>query len=449
MIAMSVPPVVAPAQAEAADLVGRWEGALNVGGTSLPLVIRVEADGQVFMDSPAQNARGIPVTELSETGGVVRFTVPVAHGRFEGARSADGQTWTGAWSQGAASLPLILTRAASTAEPAGPARPQTPVPPFPYAAETVTFPNAGAGITLAGTLTLPAGAGPFPAVVLLTGSGAQDRDETIFDHKPFAVWADALTRRGVAVLRYDDRGVGGSGGGGLDETSQDFATDAAAAVAWLRTRPEIDPARIGLMGHSEGGMIAPLVVQQGTAAAFVVMIAGPAVTGGELIAEQAHRIGAASGASAEQLAAADAVQRRLMSIIAQNAGDQEAARTAVEAELLAAGMPPASAANSADTMSGSYYRWFVAHDPAPALAVLQQPLLAIYGSKDLTVPADQNAEALARVRPDAEIVILPGLNHLMQTAGNGLPGEYGTIEETIAPAALTTVGDWIVRMTAR
>ena len=201
MIAMSVPPVVAPAQAEAADLVGRWEGALNVGGTSLPLVIRVEADGQVFMDSPAQNARGLVVADLVETGGVVRFTVPVAHGRFEGARSADGQTWTGAWSQGAASLPLILTRAATGAEPARPARPQTPVPPFPYAAKDVTFRNEGAGITLAGTLTLPEGDGTFPAVVLLTGSGAQDRDETVFDHKPFAVWADALTRRGVAVLR--------------------------------------------------------------------------------------------------------------------------------------------------------------------------------------------------------------------------------------------------------
>ena len=447
MIAISVPPVVAPAQAEAADLVGRWEGALNVGGTSLPLVIRVEADGQSFMDSPAQNVRGIPVTELSETGGVVRFTVPVARGRFEGARSADGQTWTGAWSQGTASLPLVLTRAASAAEPAGPARPQTPAPPFPYAAENVTFPNAGAGITLAGTLTLPVGAGPFPAVVLLTGSGAQDRDETVFDHKPFAVWADVLTRRGIAVLRYDDRGVGGSGGGTTEDTSADFAADAAAAIAFLRTRPEIDPARIGLMGHSEGGMTAPLAVFEGAPAAFVVMIAGQAVSGADIITEQAARLAQAAGASPDQVAEARRVQGEVMAAVVRNTDDGAAAARDVEAVLIAAGQSPAQAQASLRLLSSPWYRWFAAHDPAPALAGLDVPLLAIYGGKDLQVPADQNAEALARIQPDAEIVVLPGLNHLMQTAGTGLPGEYGTITETLAPEALSTVTDWIVRVT--
>ena len=250
----------APAQAVNADLVGRWEGAIRVGETVIPIVIRVAegSDGlRAVMDSPSQGARDIPVADLTETSGVVRFTVPAVAGRFEGARSEDGSTWTGTLFQGAASLPLILTRAAATVEVAAPpARPQTPVPPLPYAAEDVTFRNDGAGITLAGTLTVPQGAGPFPAVILLTGSGAQDRDETILGHKPFAVWADALTRRGVAVLRYDDRGMGGSGGGSMDETTADFATDARAAMDYLRTRPEIDANRIGLMGHSEGAMAA-------------------------------------------------------------------------------------------------------------------------------------------------------------------------------------------------
>lgn len=449
MMIEAVATATAQAEAKTADLVGRWEGALNVGGTSLPLVIRVEADGQVFMDSPTQNARGIPVTELNETGGIVRFTVPVAHGRFEGARSADGQTWTGAWSQGGASLPLILTRAATGAEPAGPARPQTPVPPFPYAAEDVRFPNEGAGITLAGTLTLPEGDGPFPAVVLLTGSGAQDRDETIFDHKPFAVWADALTRRGVVVLRYDDRGVGGSGGGTAEDTSADFAADAAAAIAFLRTRPEIDPARIGLMGHSEGGMTAPLAVLQGAPAAFVVMIAGQAVSGADIITEQAARLAQAAGASPDQVAEARRVQGEVMAAVVRNKGDGPAAARDAEAVLIAAGQSPAQAQAGLRLLSSPWYRWFASHDPAPALAGLHVPLLAIYGGKDLQVPADQNAEALARVQPAAEIVVLPDLNHLMQTAGTGLPGEYATIEETVAPVALTTVGDWIVRVTAR
>jgi pimeloyl-ACP methyl ester carboxylesterase len=451
----AVATATAPAQAEAADLQGRWEGAIRVGDASIPVVIRVAQgpDGLIaLMDSPAQNARDIPVAGLSEASGVVRFTVPMAGGRFEGARSGDGSTWTGTLSQGAASMPLILTRTAATAEvapPAPPNRPQTPIPPFPYAAEEVTFPNSGAGITLAGTLTLPEGDGPFPAVILLTGSGAQDRDETIMGHKPFAVWADALTRRGIAVLRYDDRGIGGSGGGTSEETSNDFATDATAAIAYLRARPEIDPGRIGLMGHSEGGMTAPLAVLQGAPAAFVVMIAGQSVSGADIITEQAARLAEAAGASPEQVAETRRVQGDVMAAVVRNKDDGPAAARDVEAVLIAAGQSPAQAQAGVRALSSPWYRWFASHDPAPALASLHVPVLAIYGGKDLQVPADQNAEALARIQPAAEIVVLPGLNHLMQTAGTGLPGEYSTIEETVAPAALTTVTNWIVGVTAR
>jgi pimeloyl-ACP methyl ester carboxylesterase len=440
------------AEAAQADLVGRWEGALNAGGTSLPVVIRVEQgpDGLVtVMDSPAQNARGIPVTGLSQSGGVVRFAVPVARGGFEGAVSADGGTWTGTWSQGSASLPLILTRAADAAEPVGRNRPQTPQPPFPYAAETVTFRNEGASITLAGTLTLPEGTGPFPAVVLLTGSGAQDRDETIFDHRPFAVWADALTRRGIAVLRYDDRGIGGSGGGGLNETTADFATDAQAAVAFLSTRSEIDPARIGLMGHSEGGEVAPLAVRNGAPAAFVVMIAGPAVSGADITTEQSARIAAAAGRTPEQVAEVRRLQGKIMAAVVANKDDGPAAAAAAEAVLLEAGTPPEQARSGNAAFASNWYRYFAAYDPGPALATLRIPVLAIYGGNDLQVPADQNSEALHRLQPSAEIVILPGLNHLMQTATTGLPGEYGTIEETVSPAALATVTDWVVKVTTR
>jgi len=442
----------AEVQATAAqvELVGRWEGALNVSGTSLPLVIRVEQgpDGLVtVMDSPAQNVRGIPITGLSQSGGVVRFAVPVVQGGFEGAISADGGTWTGTWTQGAGSLPLILRRAANAVEPAGPNRPQTPQPPFPYAAEDVTFSNAGAGITLAGTLTVPEGTGPFPAVVLLTGSGSQDRDETIFDHKPFTVWADALTRRGIAVLRYDDRGVGGSGGGGPNETTADFATDAAAAIAYLQTRAEIDPARIGLMGHSEGGATAPLAVQNGAPAAFVVMLAGPAVSGAEIITEQVALIAAASGRTPDQVAEARRVQGRIMAAVVANKDDGPAAAEAAAALLIDAGMAPEQARESAAPMTSGWYRYFVAYDPGPALAALTVPVLAVYADKDLQVPAAADAEALRRVQPSAEIVILPGLNHLMQTATTGLPSEYGTIEETVSPLALATVTDWVVKVT--
>lgn len=439
-------PAFAPVQQ--ADLTGRWDGALSVGGTSLGLTVRVEraADGvEAFLDVPAQNVRGLAVTDLSIDGGAVRFAVPVIQARFEGAASPDGTRWTGSWSQGGSAFPLILTRSEAEATPPEPDRPQTPAPPFPYAARDVTF--AHDGLTLAGTLTIPAGTGPFPAVVLLTGSGPQDRDSTLFGHKPFAVWADALTRRGVAVLRYDDRGVGGSDRGPLTATSEDFAGDAGAAIAFLASQAEIDPARIGLMGHSEGGMVAPLAVQNGAPAAFVVMLAGQAVPGADVITEQAARIAEVSGAGPDQVAQIRRIQGEVMAAVVRNKDDGPAAVRAAEAVLIAAGQTEAQARAATPAFASNWYRWFAAHDPAPALRSLEVPVLAIYGAKDLQVPADQNAEALRRLDPEAEVVVLPGLNHLLQTATTGLPAEYGTITETVAPAALAAVGDWIVRVT--
>ncbi|WP_309627290.1 alpha/beta fold hydrolase [Brevundimonas sp.] len=442
----------APAQAEAADLVGRWEGAIRVGDASIPVVIRVAQgpDGLIaLMDSPAQNARDIPVAGLTETSGVVRFTVPMAGGRFEGARSGDGSTWTGTLSQGPASMPLILTRTAATAEvtpPPPPRRPQTPVPPFPYAAEEVTFPNAGAGITLAGTLTLPRGEGPFPAVILLTGSGPQDRDETILDHKPFAVWADALTRRGIAVLRYDDRGMGGSGGGSSDETTADFATDAVAGMDFLRARPDIDAARLGLMGHSEGGLTALIASSNGAPAAFVVMIAGPSVSGADILTEQVKQIVLASGGTEAQALQTEAIQARFMLAVLNNRNDGPAAARAIEAVAAEIGQPAAQASVAARQMSSGWYRYFTAFDPADAIRALNVPMLAIYAERDRNVPAEQNASHLRSLKPDAEIVVLPGLNHLMQPATTGLPGEYATITQTLAPEAITAVTDWVARV---
>lgn len=430
-------------QAAAPQLAGQWNGVLSVGGQSLRIVLRVDAAGAAVLDSPDQGASGIPAVGPTLEGGVVRFSVPAVHAAFEGALSADGRTITGALSQGATAMPVVLTRTADTASVAGPSRPQTPVAPFPYRSEDVTFRNASAGIELAGTLTLPPGDGPFPAAILITGSGAQDRDETIFNHKPFLVWADALTRRGVAVLRYDDRGVGGSGGGTPDETTADFATDAAAALAYLRTRPEVDGRRIGLIGHSEGGVIAPMAAQEGGEPAWIVMLAGPSVSGGDILVEQQRRLATAAGQSPAQVESGNALQRALMDAVARNKDDAAGAARETEAILVAAGQPQAQAHAAVRPIVSPWYRWFVAHDPAPALAAVHVPLLAIYGGKDLQVPADQNAPVLARLLPAAGIVVLPELNHLMQTAGTGAPSEYGTIEETIAPEALKTVVDWV------
>lgn len=422
---------------------GQWDGVLSVGGQSLRIVLRVDPTGSAVVDSPDQVANGMPAIGPTMDGGVVRFAIPAVRAAFEGALSEDGRTLTGALTQAATAMPVVFTRTAETASVAGPSRPQTPVAPFPYRTEDVTFANVSAGITLAGTLTLPFGDGPFPAAVMITGSGAQDRDETIFDHKPFFVWADAMTRRGIAVLRYDDRGVGGSGGGTVEDTSADFATDAASALAFLQTRPEIDARRIGLIGHSEGGLIAPLVVQQGGEAAWVVMLAGPAVPGGDILVAQQRRLAMAAGASPVQVETSNAMQRSLMDAVARNKDDGEAAARETEAILVAAGQSETSARQAVRPIVSPWYRWFVAHDPAPALAALEVPLLAVYGGKDLQVPSDLNAPVLARARPTAEIMVLPALNHLLQTAITGAPGEYGTIEETLAPEAIQIVTDWV------
>lgn len=443
MILASMIAVAALQTAAAPQLAGQWDGVLSVGGQSLRIVLRVDPTGAAVVDSPDQGASGLPAVGPTLDGGVVRFSVPSVRGAFEGALSADGRTITGALTQGATAMPVVLTRTAETASVAGPSRPQTPVAPFPYRAEDVTFPNAPAGISLAGTLTLPPGDGLFPAAILITGSGAQDRDETVFDHKPFLIWADALTRRGVAVLRYDDRGVGGSGGGTPEDTTADFATDAAAAMAYLRTRPEIDARRIGLIGHSEGGVIAPLVAQNGGEPAWIVMLAGPSVSGGDILVEQQRRLATAAGLSSAQVENGNARQRALMDVIARNKDDAPAVERETVALLTAEGMAEAQAKEAVRPLVSAWYRWFVAHDPAPDLAAVHVPLLAVYGGKDLQVPADQNAPVLARVLPPAEIVVLPNLNHLMQTAGTGAPSEYGTIEETVAPEALKTVVDWV------
>lgn len=434
---------VAPVQAApAADLGGVWEGRINVGGQSIRVVFRVDADGDAVMDSPDQGARNIAVDRPTVDGGVVRFVVPVIRGQFEGARSDDGQTLTGVLSQGGVSLPLVLARTAATASIA--ARPQTPAPPFPYRSEELVFDNASApGVRLAGTLTLPEGPGPFPAAILITGTGPQDRDETIEGHKSFAIWADALTRRGVAVLRFDDRGVAASTGNFGVATGVDFASDVKAVFDGLAARPDIDPERVGLIGHSEGAIFANLAMDDGLRPAWLVTLAGPAVSGGEIITEQVRLIATASGAPAEAVESMVARQRLLMAAVAANADDAEAVRRQVETVALANGAPPAAAAQTAAAMSNAWYRGYVAYDPADAIRATHVPLLAVYGGKDLQVPADQNAPAVSRLKPDAEVVVLPGLNHLFQPAETGLMAEYGQIETTLDPSVIRTVVDWV------
>lgn len=446
LLAPAVAPVVAIAQVT--PVVGDWYGTLAIpSGQKLPLVFHIKPDGAAAVDSPNQMARGMPATVTLKDGKVTLALSAIPAG-FEGTVAADGQSLQGQWMQGGGALPLTMSRTAPVVN-----RPQTPKPPFPYRAEEVSYRNPASGLKLAGTLTLPEGAGPFPAVVLITGSGTQDRDETIFDHKPFLVLADALTRRGVAVLRVDDRGAGGSEKGDASAASiPAFATDVAAGVAFLRGRPDIDPVRVGLLGHSEGGQVAPLVAAEDPRIAFLVLMAAPGVDGTTLLLAQNRALFTAAGMPDDQVEIM--LKNRAERFAAgRDAKDTDDARVRLTEVLNRQGLPAASPERTATlALAAPGWRYFLATNPADALAKIKVPVLAIGGSKDLQVDAKTNLAAIrAALAGDQDVTVkeMPGLNHLFQTAKTGLVIEYGQIEETIAPAALSTIVDWTVAHAAK
>ncbi|HEX2204893.1 MAG TPA: alpha/beta fold hydrolase [Longimicrobium sp.] len=441
-------------------VVGNWEGALNAGAYRLRMQMVVARDSAgglaATIASLDQGGVKIPgtVTLQGDTG--VRVAIPVAlsvwQGRWAGADSLDG-TWT----QGGASLPLAFRRVARLSELR---RPQEPKRPFPYREEEVTFASAEEGARLAGTLTVPPGEGPFPAVVLVSGSGAQDRDESILGHRPFLVLSDHLTRRGIAVLRFDDRGVGKSTGSFAGATTEDFADDVRGALRFLRARPEVAAAKVGIVGHSEGGVIAPMVAAGSREAAFIVMLAGSGVPGDEILRAQGRLIARAAGTPAEAIERNAAVQARLLERV-KAGGDTAALRSDVRAmlrayadslsdeERRAGGISPAWVEAQTQQLTSPWYRFFIAHDPRPALRRVRVPVLAVGGSLDLQVPATENLAAIeAALREggnrDVRTVELPRLNHLFQTAATGAVSEYGTIEETLSPAVLDLVSGWIL-----
>ncbi|MCI0437064.1 MAG: alpha/beta fold hydrolase [Gemmatimonadetes bacterium] len=445
------------------DITGSWLGSLDVGGTTQRLVFNVERDSTgaltTKLDSPDQGVNGIPVSGTQVAGDSVKFIVAAVAGDFMGAFSADGTRIIGRWQQGGGVQPLVLRRGKVEA----PSRPQNPGLPFPYDATEVTFPNQADRITLAGTLTLPRSAGPHPAVILISGSGPQDRDESIMEHKPFLVLADHLTRNGIAVLRYDDRGVGKSTGMFATATSENFMSDALAATAYLRTRTGIDPARIGLAGHSEGGLIAPMAAAQSRDIAFIILLAGPGVTGEEILYAQGEKIMRASGVPDPLIERNRDVQRTLFTIVREEPDREKAAEqmrtqlrevvaamSPLERQALGVGGDDPGAAIEVQIrqVNSPWFRFFLSFDPATALSRVTVPVLALNGELDLQVPHDQNLPAIeAALRsagnPDVTARTLPRLNHLFQTATTGVPAEYARIQETFSPAALDLITSWI------
>lgn len=412
------------------------------------------------MDSIDQGANGIPLSPVTVDGNKLHFEVSSINGSYDG--TLDGDTIKGAWSQNGNVLPLEFVRGDAEKMP-GPNRPQEPKPPFPYRSEDVTVPGPG-GITLAGTFTAPNSGGPFAAVVLITGSGLQDRDETVAGHKPFLVLADYLTRQGVAVLRVDDRGFGKSTGDPSQATAEDIAQDAESAVAFLKTRKDVDSKKIGLVGHSEGGAIAPIVASRSKDVAFIVMMAGPGVPIEDLIVRQLSdmaRVGGASDAVINATAAAvhrmchvatTTTDTKLMGQQLDALADSLAAQVGASNPEMAR-MASQQAHGISDLIGTPGFRYALTLKPDEILRKVKQPVLAINGSLDLQVSAKENLPAIEKAlraggNKDVTVMELPGLNHPFQTAKTGSPMEYAAIEETMSPVALKTISDWILARTS-
>lgn len=449
---------------DAHPLVGDWVGTLVAGPQQLQIVYHIVdgGDGALTgtMDVPAQGAVGIPLSTVTFEDGSVSMTFPVpGGGTYEGTLDEGGGNVVGTFTQGGQPFPMDLAR--TNEAPGVPERPQEPKEPFPYSVEEVTFENREAGVTLAGTLTLPEGPGPFPAAVLVSGSGPQDRNESLLGHKPFLVLADHLTRSGVAVLRYDDRGVAESSGDFGTATSEDFAADALAGVAYVSDDPRVKSGAVGIVGHSEGGMIGPLAASRSESVDYVVMLAGPGVPGIDILVEQGRLINAASGQAQGMTDFNARIQVRLADVVREESDPEAAAsamRAAIQEEITALDPDLASTVREvfgADVIeqtigqiNSPWFRHFLHYDPRPALERTTVPVLALFGEKDLQVPPTQSSDEVKRAlerggNADATVLVLPGLNHLFQEAGSGSPAEYQQIEQTFSPMALAEVSDWI------
>lgn len=441
------------------NVTGDWHGLLDVPGSPLRLVFHITDTGDTYaatLDSPDQNAYGIPVTSTRYENRTLTMNVSNLSIEYVGVIEGDSIV-RGTFRQAGQVFALTLTRNPIRKQVVE--RPQDPKPPYPYKEEEVVFPNTADGVALAGTLTLPSQGGPFTAAVLISGSGPQDRNEELMGHRPFLVLADHLTRSGIAVLRFDDRGTGRSTGNFARATTADFAHDVQAAIAYLKTRKEIDRNRIGLIGHSEGGLVAPMVATKSGDVAFIAMLAGPGIRGKELIVLQSELISRTMGMKEELVERSRAVNEAVFDLVLKTASPDslrslitDYLRNALKENphiLAQSGMTEDTFVSmQASALSSPWMISFIRHDPAPVLEKVTCPVLALFGEKDLQVPPVPNAEAVTQAldrggNTRSTVKVLPGLNHLFQEARTGSPAEYGALSQTMSPTALDALSSWI------
>jgi uncharacterized protein len=432
---------------------GLWQGALESHGLRLRFQLHVSHDsnGELIaaLDSLDQLVSGLPAVKVTQKETAFHFEIPALASKYEGTLDATKSKIAGEWSQSEITEKLEFKR---SDQPLELRRPQTPSKPYPYREEEVTFSNAPAGVSLAGTLTLPKGPGPFAAAVLIAGPGPQDRDEAIANHKPFLVLSDYLTRKGIAVLRYDKRGVGQSTGSAEMATTLDLAGDVACAITYLKSRKEIDPGKIGLIGHNEGAMIAPTLAASSHDLPWIVLLGAPATKGEDTLLNQSDLIARAGGLSDAQVLASLNFDKQAYELVQKeqdSAVVKETLKTLVKESGLDTALPPAALDEQLQMMTSPWFRFFLAYDPLPDLKKTKCPVLALYGEKDLQVPPKINLPMLQKAFEDggnnqADVRQLPELNHLFQHAYSGSPTEYAAIDETFSPEALKMIGDWVL-----
>lgn len=440
--------------AGSAQIAGSWNGKLATPMSQLTLVVHIADSAGKYtatMDSPDQNARGIPVSKITFQDNTLYFEVGNGVITYDGTLVSD--SISGTFKQSGMSFPLTLRKGSIEAK--AHVRPQEPKPPFPYKSENIRFSNPEAGgIQLAGTLTLPEKGSAFPAVILISGSGPQDRNSTVMEHKIFLVIADYLTRHGIAVLRFDDRGTAESQGDFAAATTADFATDVQAAFEYLKDRKEIDTKKIGLIGHSEGGIVAPMVAAKNKEVAFMILLAGPGFTGKEIMAKQNAALARQSGSSPERIDQLVKGNREIYNLIINAKNDATLKEQLIEkiSALLPETMTPEQKSEIAHVqaaqMSSPWMKYFLANDPTDYLKKIKIPVLALNGSHDIQVPAEENIAAIKNALQTAgnkkvTTHIFPGLNHLFQHARTGMPDEYIQIEETFAPEVLKFMAEWM------
>ncbi len=443
----------------AQSIVGKWNGIIKVMGNEMNLAFNIAKTDTGFkstMDSPDQKAFGIPCSFTSFEN--KKIIIKIEAGKIEYAGTLQNNTIDGIFTQGAFTAPLQLTTNVITSTKK--TKPQEPLPPFSYYSEDVFFTNQKDSVTLAGTLTLPAKGQKCPIVILVTGSGPQNRNEEIMGHKPFLLLADQFAKNGIGTLRYDDRGVAKSKGKFATATSFDFANDAEAAVSYLTKRVETDV--IGIAGHSEGGLIAPMVAERNKNVYFVIMLAGPGVRGDKILLEQNYLIAKASGATKTELENSRKINQKIYNIVLQTKdnkllqeklkpilteevnkiADKDLPENTTKQQLIVAQLYQ---------ISNPWMQNFISYDPIPTLRKIKCPVLAINGSLDLQVPSQLNLNSIQKnitSNGNKSITIkeYKNLNHLFQTAITGNTDEYATNEETFNQKVIDDIVNWIKKL---